>query len=253
VSEEKRQSASGAGAGGAGAADPYRALREQAYAANVRIVEAGLVMLTWGNASAADPERGVFAIKPSGVPYRDLGPEDMVVVAVEDGRVVDGSLKPSSDTPTHRCLYEHFEGLGGIVHTHSHFAVCFAQAERDIPCFGTTHADHFYGPVPVTRPLTQDEITRAYEYETGRVIVETFRDRGIDPFEVPGVLVSHHGPFAWGRTADAAAEDAIVLEEVARMGLHTEQIRPGAPHAPQRLVDKHFQRKHGPHSYYGQG
>jgi L-ribulose-5-phosphate 4-epimerase len=230
----------------------YREIREAAYEANVRIVQAGLVLLTWGNASAADRESGVYAIKPSGVPYAELGPESMVVVSIEDGSVVDGNLRPSSDRETHTEIYRGFEGVGGIVHTHSHFAVCFAHALREIPCYGTTHADHFADAIPVTRQLTAAEVAGDYERETGRVIVERFHDGGLDPMAIPGVLIAHHGPFAWGESAEKATENAIVLEEVARMGLHTESLSAAVQPAPRRLVEKHFYRKHGTDAYYGQ-
>lgn len=231
----------------------YRAIREAAYRANIRIVEEGLVLLTWGNASAADRQQELFAIKPSGVPYAELAAEHMVVVSIADGSVVDGSLRPSSDTATHAEIYRCFENAGGVVHTHSHYAVCFAQACRSIPCYGTTHADHFADAVPVTRPLTSEEIGGDYELETGKVIVERFRKHAVNPDHVPGVLVAYHGPFTWGATADKAAENAVVLEEVAKMGIHTETANPSATAAPKELVEKHFFRKHGSGAYYGQG
>ncbi|TVQ40173.1 MAG: L-ribulose-5-phosphate 4-epimerase AraD [Spirochaetaceae bacterium] len=227
-------------------------LREQVYRANLRIVEVGLVLLTWGNASAVDRQSGTMLIKPSGVDYADLGPHTMVQVALADGSVADGGLRPSSDTETHLEIYRAFPNVGGIIHTHSHYAVCFAQAEQPIPCFGTTHADHFHGSIPVTRRLSTAEITEAYERHTGRVIVECFESGGIDPDAVPGVIVAHHGPFAWGASIQKAVENAIVLEEVARMGYHTRSISPLADEAPQELVDKHYLRKHGAGAYYGQ-
>lgn len=230
----------------------YREIREAAYEANVRIVEAGLVLLTWGNASAADRERDVFAIKPSGVPYSELSPKAMVVVSISDGTVVDSTYRPSSDTPTHAEIYRSFSNVAGVVHTHSHHAVCFAQACRDIPCYGTTHADHFVDAIPVTRSLTSEEMAGEYELETGRVIVECFRERALRPDDIPGVLVAHHGPFAWGATAEKAAENATVLEEVARMSLHTETLNRNVTPAPRELVEKHFYRKHGSSAYYGQ-
>ncbi len=230
----------------------YEALKEAAWRANLDIVEAGLVELTWGNASAVDREAGVMAIKPSGVDYDALEPKDMVVVALETGEVVGDGLKPSSDTPTHRYLYRQFEEVGGVVHTHSSHAVSWAQAGRDLPCLGTTHADHFYGPVPVTRRMREGEIEEDYEHSTGVVIVERFREAGLDPLEIPGVLVHGHGPFAWGATPHEAVENAIVLESVARMALHTYQINPEARPIDQVLLDKHFLRKHGKNAYYGQ-
>ncbi len=231
----------------------YQAIREAAYRANRQIVDAGLVLLTWGNASVRDAREPVFAIKPSGVDYDDLSPESMVVVDVATGEAVDGSLKPSSDTATHAELYRAFPGVNAVVHTHSTHAVAFAQALQDIPIFGTTHADHFRFAIPVTRPMTGDEVATAYELETGRVIVETFRSRGIDPLQVPGVVVAYHGPFAWGPDARHAVENAIVLDAVARMALDTLALNPAAPEAPRYLTEKHFLRKHGAGAYYGQG
>lgn len=230
----------------------YRRIREQAYEANMRIVDAGLVLLTWGNASVADPEAGVFAIKPSGVDYDDLSADTMVIVRTEDGETVDGDFRPSSDTPTHAELFRSFPGIGAIVHTHSHFAVCYAQAMREIPAYGTTHADYFRGPVPVTRDMAPNEVSSDYELNTGRVIVELFRNGGISEHDVPAVLVGRHGPFAWGPDATKAVETAVVLEEVARMGIHTASISTGQEGAPKHLVEKHFTRKHGPNAYYGQ-
>lgn len=230
----------------------YEALKEAVWQANLDIVRAGLVELTWGNASGVDRAAGVMAIKPSGVAYDAMQPSDMVVLSLETGEVVEGHLRPSSDTPTHLHLYRSFEGAGGVVHTHSRYAVSWAQAERDLPCFGTTHADHFYGTIPVTRRMKADEIREAYEHNTGVVIVECFRERGIDPDAVPGVLVAGHGPFAWGTTPQKAVENAIVLESVARMALQTLQINPQARPIDQVLLDKHFLRKHGSGAYYGQ-
>lgn len=230
----------------------YEALKEAVWQANLDLVEAGLVVLTWGNASAVDRDRAAMAIKPSGVPYDVLKPDDIVVLSLEDGRVVDGHLNPSSDAPTHLHLYREFEAAGAVVHTHSRHAVIWAQAERDIPCFGTTHADHFYGPVPVTRRMTETEIRTDYELNTGVVIVESFRSRGIDPAQVPAVLVAGHGPFAWGGTARKAVENGIVLETVAEMALSTLTVNPGAEPIDRLLLDKHFLRKHGTDAYYGQ-
>ncbi|WP_054682702.1 L-ribulose-5-phosphate 4-epimerase [Rhodothermus marinus] len=230
----------------------FEKLKAAVWKANRDIVRIGLVQLTWGNASGVDRQAGVMAIKPSGVDYDRLRPDDMVIVELETGRVVEGTLKPSTDTPTHRYLYLAFEEIGGIVHTHSRHAVAWAQARRPIPCLGTTHADHFYGEIPVTRPLRPEEVAEAYEHQTGVVIVECFRERGLDPLEVPGVLVAGHGPFAWGETPEKAAENALVLELVAEMALYTCQLNPEAPELERYVLDKHFRRKHGSQAYYGQ-
>jgi L-ribulose-5-phosphate 4-epimerase len=230
----------------------FEALRKTVYQANMKLVHAGLVVLTWGNASGVDRSAGVMAIKPSGVDYDSLKPDDMVIVSLEDGSVVDGHLRPSSDTPTHRVLYRAFPSAGGVVHTHSPAATAWAQACRSIPCYGTTHADHFYGDVPVTRTMTDDEVADRYEEQTGEVIVDSFRACGIDPAMVPGVLVAHHGPFAWGTDPLKAAENAVVLESVADMAAKTEAANPAVLPAPQNLIDKHFLRKHGAGAYYGQ-
>ena len=230
----------------------FDALKESVWRANLDLVEAGLVILTWGNVSAVDRAAGVMAIKPSGVPYAGLRPDDIVVVSLAGGEVLDGSLRPSSDTPTHRHLYHVFSAIGGVAHTHSPNAVSWAQAERDIPCLGTTHADHFHGPIPVTRRLHGDEIGGAYEHNTGLVIAECFRTRGIEPTDTPGVLVAGHGPFAFGASARAAVENAIALEATARMALDTLRINPNAPGVDQALIDRHHQRKHGTDAYYGQ-
>jgi L-ribulose-5-phosphate 4-epimerase len=226
-------------------------LRERVFEANRAIVETGLVVLTFGNASAVDRDEGVMAIKPSGVPYGDLGPESMVVVDLETGQVREGA-RPSSDTPTHLVLYRAFEQVGGIVHTHSPFATAWAQARREIPCFGTTHADHFRGPVPVTRELSSDEIGGDYERCTGEVIVETFGKLGLDPLEMPAALIASHGPFAWGAGVEEAVENAIALEVVAESSLRTELLNPDAGEISSELLEKHFTRKHGPGAYYGQ-
>jgi L-ribulose-5-phosphate 4-epimerase len=231
---------------------PYDALKESVFKANLDIVKDGLVLLTWGNASGVDRKEDVMAIKPSGVDYDILDPRDIVVVSLSTGEVVDGGLRPSSDTPTHLELYNAFPVIGGIVHTHSRDAVAWAQAEQSIPCLGTTHADHFYGPIPVTRRLSEKEIRDQYEYHTGAVIVECFAEKGIHPGEVPGVLVAGHGPFAWGRTPEAAVENAIVLEHVAGMALSTLQLNPDARPIDQELLDRHYLRKHGESKYYGQ-
>lgn len=208
-----------------------------------------MVTFTWGNVSGIDRERGLVVIKPSGVPYETMGIEDMVVVDL-DGNVREGKLKPSSDTPTHLVLYRTFAGIGGIVHTHSPSATSWAQAGRAIPAFGTTHADYFYGEIPCTRPMTKEEVAGDYEAETGNVIAETFKER--DPLAVPGVLVHGHAPFAWGKDPDEAVHNAVVLEEVAKMGLNTLLLNPDARPISQALLDKHYLRKHGKNAYYGQ-
>lgn len=230
-----------------------RELRERVYEANMALPRAGLVILTWGNASEVDRESGLFAIKPSGVEYDSLTPDDIVLVDIESGNPVESRLRPSSDTPTHRYLYRTLDSVGGIVHTHSHYAVCFAQAESPVRCYGTTHADHFYGSIPVTRRMSVEEIDGDYEMNTGVVIEETLRAATTDPLHVPGILVAHHGPFAWGKDSTDACHNAIVLEEVCRMALDTRLIRSSAEEAPQELQDRHFYRKHGSEAYYGQG
>ncbi len=226
-------------------------LKQQVYEANMELPRRGLVTYTWGNVSGIDRESGLFVIKPSGVEYDELTPDDLVVLDLE-GNKVEGKLNPSSDTKTHIELYKAFPELGGVVHTHSTHAVAWAQAGRDIPCFGTTHADYFYGPVPCARALTQEEIDEDYEKNTGKVIIEAFRGRNIQPMHVPGVVCTSHGPFTWGKDAAQAVYHAVVLEEVAKMALLTLQIDPNAAPAPQRIQDKHFLRKHGPNAYYGQ-
>ena len=226
-------------------------LKIKVYEANMELPRRNLVTYTWGNVSGIDREKGLFVIKPSGVEYEDLKPEDLVVMDL-DGNKVEGEMNPSSDTKTHLILYKAFPTIGGIVHTHSPHAVAWAQAGRDIPAYGTTHADYFYGPVPCTRDLTAAEIDEDYEAHTGNVIAETFRERGIDPDHVPAVICRSHGPFTWGKDAAQAVYHAVVLEEVAKMALLTEQIDPRASAAPQRVQDKHFLRKHGPNAYYGQ-
>lgn len=225
-------------------------LKREVYEANILLPKLNLVTLTWGNVSGLDQEHGVFAIKPSGVSYDEMTYEDMVLVDL-DGHVIEGDKKPSSDTATHLELYKNFPDIGGIVHTHSSYATSWAQAGRDLPCYGTTHADAFYGPVPCTRPLTEEELID-YEQSTGAVIVETFEDRLIDYKAVPAVLCMNHGPFTWGSTPMDAVHNAITLEECAKMALHTELINPNALLAPQHLLKKHFMRKHGPNAYYGQ-
>lgn len=228
-------------------------LKQQVYEANMLLPQYGLVVFTWGNVSGIDREKGLFVIKPSGVPYEKLRAEDMVVVDLE-GKKVEGALNPSSDTPTHAELYRRFADVGGIVHTHSRWATIWAQVGREIPAYGTTHADYFHGPVPCTRPLTEEEVNRAYELETGRVIASHFEDNGIVPAHVPGVLVNSHGPFSWGKDAKKAVENAAVLEEVAMMAWHTEALPQTMPRGPMQayVLEKHFMRKHGPNAYYGQ-
>jgi len=225
-------------------------LKQQVCEANRDLVAHGLVILTWGNVSGVSRERQALVIKPSGVPYDALRPDDMVAVDLTTGRVLEGKLKPSSDTPTHRVLYQNFTAIGGITHTHSPRATAFAQARRDIPCFGTTHADHFFGPVPVTRPLTEEEIAKDYELNTGLVIAEHFA--GLDPLATPGVLVASHAPFAWGKDVADSVKNAITLEAVAGMAIDTLAINPQALPVEQYLIDKHYFRKHGKDAYYGQ-
>jgi L-ribulose-5-phosphate 4-epimerase len=226
-------------------------LRESVLAANRDIVRAGLVTLSFGNASGVDRRAGVVAIKPSGVPYERLRAADIVLVELESGRVADGSLRPSSDTPTHLALYRSFNSVGGVVHTHSPFATAWAQARRELPCLGTTHADHFLGPVPVSRMLTSEEMTD-YELATGLVIVETLMEAGRDPASTQAVLVASHGPFVWGDDVPHAVENAIALETVAALAFRTLLLDAGAGAIPAILLEKHFRRKHGPSAYYGQ-
>lgn len=227
-------------------------LRQQVCQANLELPRRGLVLYTWGNVSGIDREKGLVVIKPSGVEYSALTPENLVVVDL-DGHVVEGELNPSSDTKTHLELYHAFPSIGGVVHTHSTFAAAWAQAGQDIPCYRTTHADYFYGPVPCARDLTAGEVETDYEGNTGKVVVETFRSRGLDPAAVPGVLCHSHGPFAWGKDPTQAVYHAAVLEQVAKMALLTRQLDPDAVPAPQYVQDKHYLRKHGPNAYYGQG
>ena len=224
-------------------------LRRTVCEANCLLPEYNLVTFTWGNVSGIDRERGLVVIKPSGVPYEDMSPEDMVVVDL-DGSVVEGKWKPSSDTATHLELYKAFPDCGGIVHTHSRWATVFAQAGREIPAMGTTHADDFYGAVPCTRPMTDEEISGEYEKETGKVIVETFRD--LDPVAVPGALVYSHGPFVWGGDPLKAVHNAVVLEEVAFMAWHSMALNPDQSPMQKALLDRHYLRKHGENAYYGQ-
>ena len=225
------------------------ALKEQVYEANMELPRRGLVTYTWGNVSGIDPESRLFVIKPSGVEYDRLKPEDLVVLDLE-GNIVEGKYRPSSDTPTHLELYKAFPELGGIVHTHSPWATSWAQAGRGIPCYGTTHADYFYGEIPCARSLTEAEIQQDYEKNTGLVIIETFQGR--NPVFVPGVLCKNHGPFTWGKDAAEAVHNAVVLEEVAKMAYRAETLNPQIQPAPQELMDKHFLRKHGKNAYYGQ-
>ena len=224
------------------------ALKEVVFKANLNLVKHGLVLFTWGNVSGIDRKENLLVIKPSGVSYEDMQPGDMVVVDLS-GKVIEGKYKPSSDTLTHIELYKAFPEIGGIVHTHSTYAVAWAQALKAIPAMGTTHADHFYGEIPCTRELTKEEVDRGYEKKTGTVIIETFKN--IDPLHVPGVLVGNHGPFAWGADAEKAVYNAVVLEEVARMALFTAQLGNEST-IKQYLLDKHFNRKHGKDAYYGQ-
>jgi L-ribulose-5-phosphate 4-epimerase len=230
----------------------YEKLKQRVLEANLALVEAGLVVLTWGNASGADRDADVMAIKPSGVAYNKLSAADMVVLSIKTGEIVDGGGRPSSDTPTHLHLYREFPSVNGVAHTHSLHATAFAQAKRSIPCFGTTHADNFYGEIPVTRDLTAREVETDYELNTGRVIVEQFRLARVDPDSVPGVLLASHAPFAWGPTPEKAVENAIVLEFAAEMALAGLAIAPQMKPIPGYLLDKHFLRKHGPKAYYGQ-
>ena len=226
------------------------ALKEQVCEANLELNRQGLVTLTWGNVSGIDREQGLVVIKPSGVSYDELKPDHMVVVDLDGEPVEADSLRPSSDTPTHVILYRAFESVGGVTHTHSTYATCFAQACKPIPCLGTTHADLFYGAVPVTRILTRSEVEGGYEAETGNVIVERFA--GTDPLSFPGVLVANHGPFTWGTDAMASVRNSVALEQVAKMALHTLQLSPEQPAIEPFLLDKHFLRKHGSDAYYGQ-
>ena len=227
-------------------------LKRQVLEANLALPKHNLVTLTWGNVSAVDRERGVMVIKPSGVDYSAMTANDMVVVSLDTGEVVEGTKKPSSDTPTHRLLYQAFPTLGGIVHTHSRHATIWAQAGQSIPATGTTHADYFYGAIPCTRLMTTAEIAGEYEYQTGEVIIKTFEERDLSPMQIPAVLVHSHGPFTWGKDAADAVHNAVVLEECAYMGLFSRQLAPQLPVMQQALLDKHYLRKHGVNAYYGQ-
>lgn len=225
------------------------ALKEQVLEANLELPKRGLVTYTWGNVSAIDREKGLIVIKPSGVSYEAMCAKDMVVIDL-NGNKVEGDLNPSSDTPTHLVLYKNFKDIGGIVHTHSSWATSWAQAGRKIPCFGTTHADYFYGTIPCTRKMTKEEIESQYELETGNVIVETFKDK--NPSYIPGVLVHSHGPFAWGKDAGEAVYNAVVMEEVAKIAYRSVHLNDNISEVDKALLDKHFLRKHGANAYYGQ-
>ncbi len=231
-------------------------LKQKVFEANLKLVEYDLVVLTWGNVSAIDREKGLFVIKPSGVPYSTMTADDMVVMNLK-GEKVEGRLNPSSDTPTHLELYNKFDDIGGVVHTHSSWACSWAQAGRDVPAYGTTHADFANGAIPCTRGLTQDEVNGEYELNTGRVIVDEFNKRGIKPNECPAVLIHRHGPFTWGKDAFKAVENALILEEVCKMATRTEQVAAMSDNSnigiESYLLDKHYQRKHGVNAYYGQG
>ncbi len=229
----------------------FEELKERVYKANMLLPKYNLVTFTWGNASAVDRKTGVFAIKPSGVEYDRLKPSDMVIMDLEGNRV-EGKLNPSSDTKTHLELYRRFEEIGGIVHTHSPYATAFAQAGKDIECLGTTHCDYFYGAIPCIRHLDKEEIEADYEYNTGKVIVKTFAEKGLKPEFMPGCICKSHGPFAWGKDEKQAVHNAVVMEEVAKMNLYTCMINDESSPAPNHYIEKHFMRKHGLHAYYGQ-
>jgi L-ribulose-5-phosphate 4-epimerase len=224
-------------------------LKEQVWRANLNLVKYNLVTLTWGNVSGYDQNEGIVAIKPSGVSYEELMPDDIVIIDLE-GQIIEGALTPSSDTPTHLELYKAFEGISAVAHTHSEYATMFAQANREIPCLGTTHADYFNGPVPVTRLIRKKEVETDYEVNTGKVIIEHFSD--LDPHEMPAVLVAGHGPFTWGRTPDEAVKNSLVLEKVAKMAWGTLLLNQKCDQVPEYLLHKHHRRRHGPDAYYGQ-
>ena len=224
-------------------------LKEHVWRANLDLVKHNLVTLTWGNVSGYDQNEGIVAIKPSGVSYEEIMPDDIVIVDLE-GQIIEGALTPSSDTPTHLELYKAFDGISAVAHTHSEFATVFAQANREIPCLGTTHADYFNGPVPVTRLIRKKEVEIDYEVNTGKVIIERFSD--LDPHEIPAVLVAGHGPFTWGRTPDEAVKNSVVLERVAKMTWGTLLLNQKCDQVPEYLLQKHHRRRHGPDSYYGQ-
>ncbi|PFO21249.1 L-ribulose-5-phosphate 4-epimerase [Priestia megaterium] len=227
-------------------------LKEEVFQANIDLPKHGLVKYTWGNVSAIDRDSGLFVIKPSGVTYEKMTAQDMVVVDL-DGRVVEGELNPSSDTLTHAVLYKHYPQIGGIAHTHSTWATIWAQAGLDVQAMGTTHADTFYGSVPCARFLTEKEVNDGYEVETGKVIIETFEERGLDVLAVPGILLQGHGPFTWGKDAKSAVMNSVVLDEVSKMNFFTQKLNGLAAELPQRILDKHYLRKHGQNAYYGQG
>lgn len=227
-------------------------LKADVLAANLALPAHQLVTFTWGNVSAVDRTRGLMVIKPSGVEYAVMTAEDMVVVDIATGNVVEGVKKPSSDTPTHLALYRRYSDIGGIVHTHSRHATIWSQAGCDLPAWGTTHADYFYGDIPCTRLMTHAEIAGDYEYQTGEVIIKTFEERDLNPMQIPAVLVHSHGPFTWGKDAADAVHNAVVLEECAYMGLFSHQLAPQLPTMQQELLDKHYLRKHGATAYYGQ-
>ncbi|MBY0074668.1 L-ribulose-5-phosphate 4-epimerase [Priestia aryabhattai] len=227
-------------------------LKEEVFQANLDLPKHGLVKYTWGNVSAVDRDSGLFVIKPSGVTYEKMTAKDMVVVDL-DGRVVEGELNPSSDTLTHAVLYKHYPEIGGIAHTHSTWATIWAQAGLDVQAMGTTHADTFYGSVPCARFLTEKEVNDGYEVETGKVIIETFEKRGLDVLAVPGILLQGHGPFTWGKDAKTAVMNSVVLDEVSKMNFFTQKLNVLAEELPQRILDKHYLRKHGQNAYYGQG
>jgi L-ribulose-5-phosphate 4-epimerase len=229
----------------------YKHIQQEAYEANMQLPKLGLILFTFGNVSAADRNLAVFAIKPSGVPYENLSPDNMVIVDFE-GKIVEGNLRPSSDTLTHAVLYKHWEKIGGIVHTHSTYGTAWAQAQRDIPIFGTTHADYNTVDIPCAPPMSEEMIQGNYEYETGFQIMNCFKDKNLNYEEVEMMLVANHAPFTWGKNAAKAVHNSAVLETIAKMALLTEQINPNAPRLKDALIKKHFERKHGPDSYYGQ-
>ncbi|MGD8535890.1 MAG: L-ribulose-5-phosphate 4-epimerase AraD [Candidatus Aminicenantes bacterium] len=224
-------------------------LKEQVWRANLDLVKHNLVILTWGNVSGYDQEEGIVAIKPSGVSYEEIMPDDIIIVDLE-GKIIEGALTPSSDTPTHIELYKTFEGISAVAHTHSEYATMFAQANKEIPCLGTTHADYFHGPIPVTRLIRKKEVETDYEVNTGKVIIERFSD--LDPHEMPAVLVAGHGPFTWGRNPDEAVQNSLVLEKVAKMAWGTLLLNQKCDEVPEYLLHKHHRRRHGPDAYYGQ-
>ena len=224
-------------------------LKEKVLEANIQLVDYGLVTLTWGNVSAIDRSEGIVVIKPSGISYDNMKADDMVVIDMK-GKTVEGKFRPSSDTPTHLELYKAFPSIGGITHTHSVYATMFAQAHKEIPCFGTTHADHFYGSIPLARELSEEEVKEAYEKYAGTAIIERFRD--IDPMSVPGVLLASHAPFAWGKDASESVKNSLILERVAEMAFGTLQLKNDSESIKKYIMDKHYNRKHGPNAYYGQ-